>query len=456
MISTTARRRIWGTVAGNIFLRLVRIAEQLLLVPVFLAVWGAERYGEWLLLNSLGLFVALANFGIGQAGLSDIVLAYSRGDRRQAARSFVTSTVLITLVVVCAYGLLVAVLNTFDLSSVLAVQSLGSAEARSVILIIALSILLGFYLEPLNGVISATMGQVLPSVLLAISKAVELIGAALALIVFSARPVTIATVVLGATLLNLAMNIVVAVLHAPWVSLSLRNFDFSALRRTWKASLGFFALLVCVVVFATQLPRLIIFHFFGASVLAGFSVLVIYTRAARLLAQTMSQAAQVEIGRAFAHGMLGQVKNIIEAILGGAVGTAGLILVVEIVLAPVVIPIWTHGQVQFSWGVLAALAAVAFVGAYFDAAMVGVAAINRVGSTALAYAAGLVIGLLGGTILLPILGPAAICLGLMLPELGGAWAAIRTLNNTVPHLGLRALPQSLWPSVLISSASEES
>ena len=64
MISTTARRRIWGTVAGNVFLRLVRVAEQLLLVPVFLAVWGAERYGEWIALNSLGLFVALANFGI--------------------------------------------------------------------------------------------------------------------------------------------------------------------------------------------------------------------------------------------------------------------------------------------------------------------------------------------------------------------------------------------------------
>jgi O-antigen/teichoic acid export membrane protein len=456
MISTTARRRIWGTVAGNIFLRLVRVAEQLLLVPVFLAVWGAEQYGEWIALNSLGLFVALANFGIGQAGASDIVLGYSRGDQRQAARSFVTSMVLITLVIACGYGLLVAALNTFDLGSVLTVQSLGLSEARSVILIVTLSTLLGFYVEPLNGVISATMGQAVPSVLLAISKAVELIGAACALIVFSARPVTVAAVMLGATLLNLTTNMIVALLYAPWISLSLRDFDLGALQRTWKASLGFFALLVCVVVFASQLPRLIIFHYFGASVLAAFSVLVIYTRAARLLAQTVSQGAQVEIGRAFAHGQLGQVKNIIEAILGGAVGTAGLILAVEIVLAPIVIPIWTHGQVRFSWDVLAVLAAVAFAGAYFDAAMVGVAAINRVGSTALAYGAGLTVGLLGGTALLMILGPVGICIGLLLPEFSGAWAAIRELNNTVPSLGLRALPQSLWPSVLINSAPEES
>ena len=346
--------------------------------------------------------------------------------------------ILITLVIACGYGLLVAALNTFDLGSVLTVQSLGLSEARAVLLIITLSTLLGFYMEPFNGVISATMGQALPSVLLAVSKAVELIGAACALIVFSAGPVTVAAVMLGATLLNLAMNVVVAIFYAPWISFSFRDFDLGALRRTWKASLGFFALLVCVVVFASQLPRLIIFHYFGASVLAGFSVLVIYTRAARLLAQTMSQGAQVEIGRAFAHGLLSQVKHIIEAILGGAVGTAGLILAAEIVLAPVVIPIWTHGQVQFSWDVLVVLALVAFVGAYFDAAMVGVAAINRVGSTALAYGAGLAVGLLGGTALLPILGPVReFCLvRLLLPEFSGAWAAIRRLNNTVPELRL--------------------
>lgn len=441
--------------AGNVFLRLVRVAEQLLLVPVFLAVWGAERYGEWIALNSIGLFVALANFGIGQAGLSDIVISYSRGDKSQAARSFVTSMSLITLVIACGYGLLVAAVNMFDLGSVLAVQSLGASEARSVILIVTLSTLLAFYAEPLNGVISATMGQALPSVLFAISKAVELVGAACALIFFSARPTTIAAVVLGATLLNLTMNAVVALIYAPWISLSLRDFDLGALQRTWKASLGFFALLVCVAVFGGQAPRLIIFHYFGASVLAGFSVLIIYTRAARLLAQTMSQAAQVEIGRAFAHGLLGQVKHLIEAILGSAVGTAGLILAAEMALAPIVIPIWTHGKVAFSWDVLAVLASVAFVGAYFDAAMVGVAAINRVARTALAYGLGLAVGLLGGLALLPILGPVGICLGLLLPEFAGAWAAIRTLKKAVPDLGLRALPQSLWPSVLIKSASEE-
>src|SRR5215469_5281167 len=103
MIDTTARRRIWGTLAGNTFIRLMRIAEQLLLVPVFLAVWGAERYGEWIALNAIAAFVTLGNFGIAHAGLSDIVLRYAGGNKREAARSFVTSMVLVTFVVTTAY-----------------------------------------------------------------------------------------------------------------------------------------------------------------------------------------------------------------------------------------------------------------------------------------------------------------------------------------------------------------
>jgi O-antigen/teichoic acid export membrane protein len=447
MISSTARRRIWGTLAGNAFTRLMRVAEQLLLVPLFLTVWGAERYGEWIALNSMAIFAMVGNFGIAHAGFSDIVLRYAGGNKRDAARSFVTSMVLLTAVIGCCYLLLAAALQVFDLHAVIDLRSISFADARSVILLVTLSTLLSFYAEPLNGVISAEMGAAIPSLLFAISKAAELLGIAAALLL-SASPVVVALIMLGATLLNLTMNLVVALLNAKWMSLSVRDFDVAALQRTWKASLGFFALLVCIQVFDGQVPRLIVFHYFGGAVLAGFSILVIYTRAARLLALTMSQAAQVEIGRAFAHGLMDQVRNLIETILGSAIGIAGVILVGEIVLAPVVIPIWTHGRVAVASDLLLGLALVAFVGTYFDAAMAAVSAINRVGLVAFGYGASLALGLLAAVLLLPFLGPLAIAVGLLFPELGGSWAALQTLHEAVPSPPIRLIPRSLWPKSL--------
>jgi O-antigen/teichoic acid export membrane protein len=448
MIDSTARRRIWGTLVGNVFIRLMRIAEQLLLVPLFLAIWGAERYGEWIALNSIALFVTLTNFGIAHAGLSDIILRYSSGKVRDAARSFVTSIALLTCVIVPAYALLYGALRIFDLQTVIALHSLGFSDARSIILIVTLSTLLSFYAEPLNGVISAAIGQATPSLLFAVSKAVELLGTA-AVLLLSGNPVLVAMVILGATFLNLAMNVIVACVYAPWVSFSIRDFDVGALQRTWRASLGFFALLTCIAIFDGQVPRLIIYHYFGGAVVAVFSILVIYTRAARLLALTVSQAAQVEIGRAFAHQLTDQVQSLTETILGSAVGIAGLILLSEIVLAPIVIPIWTHGHMTVAWDILLALALVAFIGAYFDAAMVAVSAINRVGLVALGYGISLAVGLLAGVAALPYLGPVAIALGLLLPEFGGSWAALRTLNQVLPSAAIRPIPRSFWPKSLL-------
>jgi O-antigen/teichoic acid export membrane protein len=452
MIDSTARRRIWGTLVGNVFGRLMRVAEQLLLVPLFLAVWGPEKYGEWIALNAISMFVSLGNFGIAHAGMSDIVLRYAGGDRRAAARSFVTSVVLLTLVIGAVYALLNVALQIFDLHDVISLHVLGYPEARLVILIVMLSMLLNFYGEPFNGVISAAIGAAVPSLLIAVAKAIELLGMAAALMI-SGKPVVVAAMSLVATLIFLAMNIVVAWRNAPWISFSIRDFDMAALQRTWKASLGFFALLTCISVFAGQLPRLIVFHYFGGAVLAVFSVFVIYTRAARMLAITMSQAAQVEIGRAFAHGLMDEVQKLIETILGSALGIAGLILIAEIAAAPVVIPIWTHGHVPVAWSILLPLALAALAGAYFDATTAAVSALNRVGLVAAGYGVCLAIGLLGGIAALPYLGPPAIALGLVLPELGGSWAALRTLREAIPSVTIRAIPRSLWPRSLVRGTS---
>ena len=455
-IGSSIRRRIWGTLAGNAFTRVIRVAEQLFLVPVFFATWGAERYGEWIALNSIALFITLCNFGIGHAGMSDIILRYASGDRRGAGRSFATSTILITLVVIVAFATLSAVLHWGDVRRFVSLQSISVDEAIKIIEVATLAALLTFYGEPLGGVIGAARGATLPSMLFALSKGVELLGVA-AVLILGGSPIQAAIVMLGATLVNLTVNVIAACWVAPWISFSFRDFDFAAVQRTWRASLGFFLLLICMAVFDGQAPRLIVFHYFSATALASFSTFVIYTRAARLLALTISQATQVEIGRAFAHGLSDQAKELIETIIGSALGIGGLILLGELALAPIVIPLWTHGHVAVAWEILVPLSLVALAGAYFDAVMAAVAAINQVGRAAIGYGSGLAFGLLAGILALPVLGAGSIALGLVVPECTGALAGLLTLRRTTPPLAVRPIPSSFWPKSLMTAvtASDE-
>lgn len=65
--------------------KVVRILDQLLLVPFFLTAWGAVYYGEWLTLSIIPSVLAFSDLGFGSAVCNSFVLAYAAGKKQEAA-----------------------------------------------------------------------------------------------------------------------------------------------------------------------------------------------------------------------------------------------------------------------------------------------------------------------------------------------------------------------------------
>ena len=86
---------------ANITQKIIRILDQLLLVPFFLNTWGVEYYGEWLTLSIVPSILAFSDLGFGSAVCNVFVLAYASGNKQQAANLYksgfwvITSTVLL-------------------------------------------------------------------------------------------------------------------------------------------------------------------------------------------------------------------------------------------------------------------------------------------------------------------------------------------------------------------------
>lgn len=70
---------------ATIVQRLVRVLEQLVLIPFFLIEWGADYYGEWLTLSIIPSVLAFSDLGFGSAVSNSFVLAYAAGDKQTAA-----------------------------------------------------------------------------------------------------------------------------------------------------------------------------------------------------------------------------------------------------------------------------------------------------------------------------------------------------------------------------------
>ena len=76
---------IIGNGLAQITLKVIRVMEQLLLIPFFLAAWGAAYYGEWITLSIIPTVLTFTNFGFGSAVSNSFVLAYTGGNKQKAA-----------------------------------------------------------------------------------------------------------------------------------------------------------------------------------------------------------------------------------------------------------------------------------------------------------------------------------------------------------------------------------
>lgn len=431
------RARIAGAVLANGFARSMRLVEQFILVPMLLAAWGIERYGEWIALFSLAAFAGLANLGIGHAAAADIVIQHARGERVAAARSLLTAAALTTAAAGAGLLLLIGGVAVSP-DSLIPLKSIPVSESHVILVVVGVAALLAFYVEPISGVIAAVAGAGLPSLILGCTKALEIAGIGIALYL-GAGPTAVAFIMLAGAVLTLAILLGLAIRLAPWLSFRAKSFDAGAIRRTWKAALGFYCLYISINIGAIHLVRLIISHQLGAEALSIFAVFVTYVRAARLVAVTFSQAAQVEVGRTFGSGQGPLGRELVETMLAGSLAIASVIACMLMMVAPFVIPAWTGKQVSLAWDLLGVLAVTAVVGAYFDAAHLAAAALNRIARIAVGHAAALAVALVAMVLLLPATGSLAVAAACMLlPEIGGAIAATRVVNRMVEPPKIRA------------------
>lgn len=84
-MSSKLAKGIIGNGLAQITLKVIRVLEQLLLIPFFLSAWGAAYYGEWITLSIIPTVLTFTNFGFGSAVSNSFVLAYTGGDKQKAA-----------------------------------------------------------------------------------------------------------------------------------------------------------------------------------------------------------------------------------------------------------------------------------------------------------------------------------------------------------------------------------
>lgn len=162
--------------AAMIAQKIIRILDQLLLIPFFLVTWGASYYGEWLTLTIIPSVLAFSDLGFGSAVSNSFVLAYASGDKQKAANLNKSGYFVISCSVILGGILTLLVMFVGKQMNLFQKSLIPANEAMISVTFIIVAKLIAFYLQLIEGYFRATRKAALGSFLFSGQSLINLIS----------------------------------------------------------------------------------------------------------------------------------------------------------------------------------------------------------------------------------------------------------------------------------------
>ena len=144
-------RNVFTQGLAQVVQKLLRVLDQLLLVPFFLTAWGAAYYGEWLTLSIIPSVLAFSDLGFGSAVSNGFVLAYARGDKQGAADLRKSGFLIISCSVALGALLTLGVMLVGSEMNLFAKSLIPAGEAIAAVSLMMTSRLISFYNQLVEG-----------------------------------------------------------------------------------------------------------------------------------------------------------------------------------------------------------------------------------------------------------------------------------------------------------------
>ena len=150
-MSNNVTKGVLSNATAMIVQKIVRVLDQLLLVPFFLTAWGAAYYGEWLTLSIIPSVLAFSDLGFGSAVCNGFVLSYAGGDKQSAANLNKSGWIIITGCILLGAFLTALLMLLGDYFDIFNKSLIPAQEAMTAVTLMITARLLSFYTQLVEG-----------------------------------------------------------------------------------------------------------------------------------------------------------------------------------------------------------------------------------------------------------------------------------------------------------------
>ena len=409
---TGLRRRLLKGLAGHAFNQPLGILIQLVSVPLLLAAWGVQMYGEWLIVMAIPAYLVRSDIGFTTAAYNEIAMQSGRGDRAGAGATFQTCWLVVTASSLVAALLVIVAAHVVPVGAWFGFTALVPAAVAWIVVAPVVRVVINIQTELLNaGFVSAG----------AYGRGAFMQGL-IRLLEFLLR--------VGAVVIVVAMRRV-----SPWLHHGVAAANRRTARRLLGPGLGFCGMTVANML-KIQGMVLVVGAVLGPAAVVVYSTLRMLTRSLEQILSTFHSTVQPEIAAAHGQGNMplmrqlhgGACRVALWLALAAAAGLA--------VAGPWFVGVWTGGAVAVPGPLYAALIAVMVLNSIWIATLLVLHGLNRSRRLAVANLAIVAVGLGAAAVLGGTMGLTGVGLALLGVEAG--------MTVTIVNRTLRLLESPLF------------
>ncbi|WP_051335418.1 lipopolysaccharide biosynthesis protein [Methylocapsa acidiphila] len=238
MASSSSLRRVGFTFGAHIFNQVVNIVVQIALVPILLFGWGTERYGVWLLLSAIPVYLTFSDFGFTLSAKNEMTMRVAKGDQHGAVVIYQSVLMLLNMVAVGVVAVIVVALLSIRLGSFLNLGEVSEGQAKLALFLLLMNVILYQYFLLLSGGMRAAGRPATEVAIAALSRlATGLVTAVAA--VFGGDLVVAAAIIIVDGVLSIILMIFWLRAIAPWLELGTRHASWLEVKRLFHPSVSF-------------------------------------------------------------------------------------------------------------------------------------------------------------------------------------------------------------------------
>lgn len=348
------RQRVVRGLLSSLTARAMSLVIQLVTIPVLVRTWGVQTYGEYLTLIALAAYLPLMTLGMQQAALSEMSIAFSRGESERYANALrcLFQAILGVSLVGLAVHLLVAQFAPDPAAG-------GRAYAApTALLFLGLQQILQLNLGVATNAISATgrygESQALDTVRLVMDGVA--LWTSVLLLGWGPDRTAMASATITGVFLGIAwLRFRLVAPHRPGL---FRRGDWRAFAKLWRSVLGAFAMTNGYNVLIVHGPRLLLASQAGPGAVAVFAIVWTLLGVFRQGFEMLIQPLVVEFSYAFGAGARDRAERMLGLGLAGALAICLGAAAPLFVFAPWIFDVATDGKLQPPLTLLAILWAV--------------------------------------------------------------------------------------------------